>query len=75
MLKKHMTPLRKGGQLDAHKGKGASEQVLPSRGAVSSLTSGSPDQRTMQNYAKATPMANPMSDSPDPMTGGNGPSY
>lgn len=59
MFKKHMTPLRKGGQIDTHKGKGASEQTLPSRSALSTLTQGDPGARTMQNYAKATPMANP----------------
>lgn len=55
MLKKHMTPLTKGGQLHSHKGKGASEQSL-SRGQMSSLTSGDSFQRSMQNYGKASPM-------------------
>lgn len=65
MFKKHMTPLRKGGQLVRNAGKGAVEQTLPSRSALSSLTHGDPSQRTMNNYAKATPMANPDMESPD----------
>ncbi len=48
-----------------HVGKGASEQVLPSRHALQTLTQGDPLQRTMNNYAKATPMANPDAESPD----------
>ena len=63
MFKKHMTPLTKGGQLTKHAGKGSQSQVLPSRSALSTLTSGNVGDRTMQNYAKATPMANP---APDP---------
>lgn len=65
MLKKHMSPIGKRGQLVKHEGKGATEQVLPSRHALNTLTQGDPMQRTMQNYAKATPMANPTTDSPD----------
>jgi len=45
----------KKGSVKAHKGKGASEEVLPSRHAVSTLTQGDPSQRTMNDYAKATP--------------------
>lgn len=45
----------KKGSVKAHKGKGAAEQVLPSRHAVQTLTQGDPMQRTMQDYAKATP--------------------
>ena len=63
--KKHLTPLTKGGQITTHVGKGASEQVLPSRSALSTLTQGDPGQRTFQNYAKATPMGNPLA--PDPL--------
>lgn len=55
MLKKHMFPLSKGGTVTKHAGKGSQSQVLPSRSAVQSLTSGDPGQRTMQNYAKMTP--------------------
>lgn len=59
VLKKHLTPLKKRGQIDVHAGKGATEQTLPDRHALSTLTQGDPGQRTMQNYAKATPMGNP----------------
>jgi hypothetical protein len=65
VFKKSLTPLTKGGQINVHKGKGAVEQTLPSRGALNTLTAGDPAQRTMQNYSKATPMANPNLDSPD----------
>ncbi len=63
MLKKHMVPLRKGGQLVKNRGKGAVEQSLPSRGAMNTLTQGDPGQRTFNNYAKATP--GPEASTPD----------
>lgn len=65
MRKKDMTALHKKGQLMNHQGKGAVEQTLPNRHAMQTLTNGDPGQRTMQNYAKATPMANPDMDGPD----------
>ncbi len=65
MFKKNMTPIGRKGKLVSNVGKGATEQVLPSRSAMSTLTDGDPAARTMQNYAKATPMANPSVDSPD----------
>lgn len=64
-LKKHLTPLRNRGQIDKHVGKGATQQTLPSRHAMQTLTQGDPADRTMNNYAKATPLANPEVDSPD----------
>ncbi len=66
MLKKHMVPLSKKGQMVKHEGKGAVEQTLPSRSALNTVTRGDPAQRTMQNYAKMTPMANPVPESPYP---------
>lgn len=63
--KKDLTPLRKGGKIDRHTGKGATETVLPSRHALNTLTQGDPARRTMQDYAKATPMGNPRADFPD----------
>lgn len=65
-LKKHLSPprLHRKGHVVKHQGKGASEEVLPSRHAVQTLTKGDPMQRTMQNYAKMTPLVNPMADSP-----------
>lgn len=71
MLKKHMVPFGKKTQKVSNKGKGAVEETLPSRHALSTLTSGSPLDRTMNNYAKATPMANPQFDSPDIQGGGD----
>lgn len=65
MFKKHMSPLGKGGQLVKHAGKGATEQTLPSRHALNDLTAGDPMRRTMNDYAKATPLASPTSDTPD----------
>lgn len=38
-----------------HTGKGAQEQILPHRHAMNTLTKGDPGQRTMNQYAKATP--------------------
>lgn len=63
-FKKDLTPLRKRGQIDRHTGKGASEQVLPSREALSTLTN-DVGARTIQDYAKATPMANPLAETPE----------
>lgn len=65
VFKHHLTPLRKRGQIDKHVGKGASEQTLPDRHALSTLTQGDPSRRTMNDYAKATPMGNPDVDTPD----------
>jgi hypothetical protein len=54
MLKKHMTPLKKGGQLVKHKGKGeaAGPQATP-------FGNSNPGSMSLQDYAKATPMAQP----------------
>ena len=55
---KDLTPLHtrgKKGTVKAHRGKGASEQTLPSRHAVSTLTQGDPMSRTMNDYSKMTP--------------------
>lgn len=65
VLKKHLTPLRPRGQITKHAGKGAVEQTLPDRHALQTLTQGDPGSRTMNNYAKATPMASPDTDAPD----------
>lgn len=65
MFKKHMTPLGKGGQLVKHAGKGASEQQLPSRSAMQTLTAGDPATRTMQDYAKVTPNMGAPGPAPD----------
>ena len=65
VFKKHLTPLSKRGQIDKFAGKGATEQTLPSRSALNTLTRGDPMRRTMNDYAKATPLANPDVESPD----------
>ena len=51
VLKKNLTPLTKHGSITTHRGKGATERPLQSG-------------TTMNNYAKATPMAQPMAPSP-----------
>lgn len=70
MFKKHMTPLGKAGKLVKHAGKGSNEQQLPSRGAMQTLTSGDPAQRTMQDYAKMTPAIGAPSTAPGSYGGG-----
>lgn len=42
-------------QIVNNKGKGAKEEMLPSRFAMTQVTKGDPVQRSMQNYAKVTP--------------------
>lgn len=42
-------------QVVNNKGKGAKEENLPSRFAMTTLTKGDPVQRSMNNYAKKTP--------------------
>ena len=55
VLKRHLTPIGRRGSIHKFTGKGATEQTLPSQDALNTLTQGDPLQRTMQNYAKATP--------------------
>lgn len=38
-----------------HANKGSQQQFLPSRHVLNTLTKGDPSQRTVNNYAKATP--------------------
>ena len=38
-----------------NKGKGGGQEMLPSRHALSQLVGGTPEQRSMNNYAKLTP--------------------
>lgn len=58
MLKKHMTPLTKGGSTTVHAGKGSNQQPLGVHNNVSVSGSAAPSAG-INNYAKATPMANP----------------
>ena len=55
MLKKHITPLSKGGQTTVHSGKGSQQAPMPQRGQVKALQN--PATNGVNNYAKATPMA------------------
>lgn len=68
MRKSDITPLsvHHKGQVHKHAGKGASEQTLPSRSALSTLTAGDPAARNMNDYAKASPITAP------PLPGGSG---
>lgn len=59
-LKKHLTPLTKGGQIIKHAGKGA--RPFPPQPKPGPLTQGAP---SMNNYAKSTPLPTP----PPPMGG------
>ena len=45
----------KGTKIVRHEGKGATQELLPSRHALNTLTGGSPSDRSMNEYAKATP--------------------
>ena len=68
VFKMHLKPLSKGGQITKHAGKGSSVQPLKSsRNNVSTSGSDNP-MADVNNYAKATPMANPT----PPATGGLG---
>lgn len=69
MAIKGLTPLKKGGTITKHIGKGAAEHVLPHRSALNTLTAGDPSARTMNNYAKANPINNPAQDSSPDMQG------
>ena len=65
VFKKNLTPLKKRGPIHTHVGKGAVETTLPHPSAMQTLTAGSPMQRTMNDYAKATPMASPNMETPN----------
>lgn len=61
VFQKDLTPIGKGG-VKKHAGKGSSQEILPSRHAVSTLTKGDPARRTINDYAKETPLGNPDAD-------------
>lgn len=56
MFQKNMTPLTKGGQRIAHKGKGSQMADMPDRSQIGKLAKG---PGTINDYSKATPMAQP----------------
>jgi hypothetical protein len=64
-FKKDLTPLTKKGSVTVHKGKGATQERLPSRSAVNTLTSPDTGARSMNNYAKETPSITEAPDTPD----------
>lgn len=66
MFKKHMTPLSKGGQTTVHQGKGSQMTGMPDRQQISGL--GAPGA-TMNDYAKASPAAEPAGNPAAPMGG------
>ena len=55
--KNNLTPLTKGGARTVHAGKGSKAAPMAARAAVTQPPGTMPP--TMNNYAKATPMANP----------------
>lgn len=68
MFKKHMTPLSKGGQLVAHKGKGSQQAGMPSRHQIGGMAGGAGP--SMNDYAKASPMGLPTPGQSPGMAGG-----
>jgi hypothetical protein len=56
VMKKDLTPLRMGGQVDKRQGKGGMASSMPDRRSVQALTA---PGANFGNYAKATPMAQP----------------
>lgn len=72
MFKKDMKPLTKGGSTTAHAGKGSTQ--MPMAGSARSMVSQSgatAPGANMNNFAKATPMAQPQAN-PQPPDGGLG---
>ena len=61
MLKKHMTPLTKNGDMHKHAGKGSEMTGMPNRQAIKGLSA---PGASMNDYAKATPMPNGVNNSP-----------
>lgn len=61
MFKHQMTPLTKGGQTTVHKGKGSQMAAMPNRGQINALAQG---PGTINDYSKATPMAQPQAGPP-----------
>src|SRR5213078_4495308 len=53
-FKKDLSVAKKGA-VYKHKGKGSTQERLPSRHALNTITGGAPGDRNMNQYAKATP--------------------
>ncbi len=72
MFTKHITPLSKGGQRVNHAGKGSQQAPMGMRRQITQ--SGATDPGAgINNYAKATPMANPAPPAPDGLGSGTWP--
>jgi len=72
MFKKHMTPLTKGGTTTVHAGKGSQQAPMSARTNVTQSGSNLPSAG-INNYAKATPMANPTPPASDGLGSGTWP--
>jgi hypothetical protein len=70
MFKKQLTPLTKGGKVTKHTGKGSQQAPMPTRKDIDHLAT--PAGNSINDYAKATPMANGMPTPGDSSGGGYG---
>ena len=57
VMKKHLTPLTKGGQVTKFAGKGSEQAPLPARSAMTALASA--PNASMNDYSKASPISQP----------------
>jgi len=58
MLKKHMVPMGRHGQVVKHRGKGSQQAAMPDRDQINGLARG--PMNSINDYAKATPMPTPV---------------
>jgi hypothetical protein len=72
MMKNQMTALTKGGQKTVHQGKGSNTQPLSTHNNVSASGSAQPGAG-LNNYSKATPMAQPTPPATTGLGSGNWP--
>lgn len=64
VFKKHLTPISKGGAVHKHEGKGSQMAALPDRRAITALAQA--PGAGLNDFSKATPMANPAPTPPVP---------
>lgn len=70
VLKKHLTPFHKGGAIHKHNGNKGSEQApMPNRSELTALQK--PATNSINDYAKASPMPQPMPPAPDGLGSGD----
>ena len=67
-FKRNLTPIGRGG-ITKHAGKGSAMAPIPNRGELAQLAK--PAGQDLNNYAKATPMAQPMPASAGGLGSGN----